>query len=99
MKHSGPRTSPNSTEHPTSEQVTHLRDFTTTWRVMPISVLAIVIGVVAAYVAVALLKLIGFFTNLFFYFQISDSFAPPGKAVSPLGSVSFAGHHVGWLAL
>ena len=33
-------------------QVETLRDFTTTWRVLPISGLAIVIGVGAAYVAV-----------------------------------------------
>jgi hypothetical protein len=42
-----------------------LGDFTTTWRVLPITGLALVIGVVSAYVAVALLKLINFFTNLF----------------------------------
>ena len=44
-------------------QVETLRDFTTTWRVLPISGLAIVIGVGAAYVALALLRLIGFFTT------------------------------------
>src|SRR6185437_4614073 len=65
MTHSGPRTSPSSTEHPTAAPASHLRDFTTTWRVLPISALAIVIGVVAAYVAVILLRLIGFCTNLF----------------------------------
>jgi hypothetical protein len=42
-----------------------LRDFTTIWRVLPITGLALVIGVVSAYVAVALLKLINFFTNVF----------------------------------
>jgi H+/Cl- antiporter ClcA len=60
-----------------------LRDFSTTWRVLPISGLAIAIGVVAAYVAVALLKLIGFFTNLFFYERLSTQFISPG------------GHHLG----
>jgi CIC family chloride channel protein len=59
-------------------KVETLRDFTTTWRVIPISGLAIVVGVVAAYVAVALLKLIGFFTNLFFYQRVSDRFISPG---------------------
>jgi H+/Cl- antiporter ClcA/CBS domain-containing protein len=61
----------------------HLGDFTLTTRVLPISALAIVIGVFAAYVAAALLKLIGFFTNLFFYQRFSDTLASP------------AGHHLG----
>jgi len=46
---------------------THLGDFTTTTRLIPIAVLAILIGVFDAYVAAALLKLIGLFTNLFFF--------------------------------
>jgi len=57
-----------------------LRDFTTTWRVLPISGLAVAIGVVAAYVAVALLKLINFFTNIFFYHRLSiDPASPAGN--------------------
>jgi CIC family chloride channel protein len=65
-----------------------LRDFTTTWRVLPITGLAVVIGVVAAYVAVALLKLIGFFTNLFFYQRLSTALSSP------------AGNHLGgWVVL
>ncbi len=44
-----------------------LGDFTTTWRLVPISLAAIVIGLLSAYVALALLKLIGLFTNLFFF--------------------------------
>jgi len=44
-----------------------LGDFTTTPRVIGISVMAIGIGVVSAYVALALLRLIGLFTNLFFF--------------------------------
>lgn len=60
-----------------------LRDFSTTWRVLPISGLALVVGIVGAYVAVALLKLIGFFTNLFFYQRSSAAFVSP------------AGHHLG----
>jgi CBS domain-containing protein len=42
-----------------------LDDFTTGWRTVPISLLAMVTGVVCAYVALALLKLIGLFTNVF----------------------------------
>jgi H+/Cl- antiporter ClcA/CBS domain-containing protein len=57
-----------------------LGDFTTTWRLVPISVAAIGIGLLSAYVALALLKLIGLFTNLFF-FQRWD-FA----LVSPVGN-------------
>jgi len=57
-----------------------LGDFTTTWRVLPISGLAIVIGVISAYVAVVLLKLIAFFTNLFFFQRLSSAPASPGNA-------------------
>jgi CIC family chloride channel protein len=57
-----------------------LRDFTTTWRVLPITGLALVIGVVSAYVAVALLKLINFFTNVFFFHRLSSAAALPGNA-------------------
>jgi len=44
-----------------------LGDFTTTWSVIPLSLVAIGIGVLSAFVALALLRLIGLFTNLFFY--------------------------------
>jgi chloride channel protein, CIC family len=57
-----------------------LRDFTTTWRVLPISGLALIIGVVSAYVAVVLLKLINFFTNVFFFHRLSSAQAFPGNA-------------------
>jgi len=57
-----------------------LGDFTTTWRVLPIAGLAVIIGVVAAYVAVLLLKLISFFTNVFFFQRLSASPASPGGA-------------------
>lgn len=57
-----------------------LRDFTTTWRVLPISGLALIIGVVSAYVAVVLLRLISFFTNVFFFHHLSSAPASPGDA-------------------
>ena len=57
-----------------------LGDFTASWRLIPISLAAIAIGLLSAYVALALLKLIGLFTNLFF-FQRWD-FA----LVSPVGN-------------
>ena len=44
-----------------------LGDFSANWRLIPISLAAIAIGLLSAYVALALLKLIGLFTNLFFF--------------------------------
>jgi len=64
-----------------------LGDFTTTARVIPISLLAIVIGLLSSGVAWALLKLIGLFTNLFYYQRWST------------GMVSPAGNHLGALAI
>jgi len=61
-----------------------LGDFTTNWRVIPISGLAIVIGVVSAYVALALLRLIGFFTNLFFYGRLRMDLVSPAALNMPL---------------
>ncbi len=57
-----------------------LGDFTTTWRVLPISGLALIIGVVSAYVAVVLLKLISFFTNVFLFHRLSAATAFPGDS-------------------
>src|SRR5262250_213100 len=54
-----------------------LGDFTTTLRVLPISALAIVIGVLCAYVALALLRLIGLFTNLFYFGRWSTAMVSP----------------------
>ena len=54
-----------------------LGDFTTTWRVVPISLMAIAIGVISALVAWFLLKLIGFFTNLAYFHRFSTSFVSP----------------------
>ncbi len=54
-----------------------LGDFTTTSRVIPISVMAMVIGAIGACAAWLLLRLIGLFTNLFYYHRISVSFVSP----------------------
>jgi len=54
-----------------------LGDFTTTWRVVPISLLATVIGVACAFVALALLRLIGLFTNLFYFGRWSTAMVSP----------------------
>jgi H+/Cl- antiporter ClcA len=64
-----------------------LGDFTTTTRVIPISVLAVGIGLISTGVAWLLLRLIGFFTNVFYF----------GRASTTL--VSPAGHHLGWWAV
>jgi CIC family chloride channel protein len=58
-------------------------DFTTTRRVIPLSLLAIVVGLLATGAASALLALIGFFTNLFFFHRFSTALVAP--AASPLG--------------
>ncbi len=60
-----------------------LGDFTATTRLLPISALAIAIGVVAAFVALALLRLIGLFTNIFYYGRWSTALVSP------------AGNHLG----
>jgi chloride channel protein, CIC family len=60
-----------------------LGDFTTDWRVIPISGLAIAIGLISSVVAWALLRLIGLFTNLFYYHRWNTALVSP--AGSPLG--------------
>src|SRR2546421_2544560 len=62
------------------EETGRLGDFTTTPRMILISILAIGIGVLSAFIALILLRLIGLFTNLFF-FQRWDT-----ALVSPAGN-------------
>jgi chloride channel protein, CIC family len=62
-----------------------LGDFTTTVRVVPIAALAVVIGVLATFVALALSSMIGLFTNLFFFQRWST--APASPADHQLGSL------------
>jgi chloride channel protein, CIC family len=57
-----------------------LGDFTTTPRISLISLMAIGIGIVSAFVALILLRLIGLFTNLFFFQRWST------VLVSPVGN-------------
>ena len=64
-----------------------LGDFTTTARVIPISLMAILIGVLGAFVAWFLLRLIGLFTNIFYYQRLSTAFVSP------------AGNHLGIYAV
>ena len=55
----------------------NLGDFTTTFRVVPISLIAIGIGAMGSVVAWCLLRLIGFFTNIFYYQRLSTLFVSP----------------------
>ena len=61
-----------------------LGDFTTDWRLLPISLLAIAIGLLSTGVAWALLRLIGLFTNLFYYQRWDTRLVSP--AGTPLGA-------------
>ncbi len=60
-----------------------LGDFTTTPRVLPLALLAAVIGAIAAVVAAGLLRMIALFTNLFFFQRFSVANLAP------------SGHHLG----
>jgi chloride channel protein, CIC family len=77
----------SSQNHASSPSWETLGDFTTTPRVLAISALAMVIGAVCAFVALALLRLIGLFTNLFYYGRWSSDL------VSPVGN------HLGWFSV
>jgi H+/Cl- antiporter ClcA len=68
---------------PPDRKAAHIGDFTATTRLLPIAALAIGIGAFAAYVAAGLLKLIGLFTNVFFFQRIDTSLVTP------------EGHHLG----
>src|SRR5215813_12069813 len=54
-----------------------LGDFTANARLLLLSSVAILIGIISAYVAVALLSLINFFTNLFFFQRFTIAAASP----------------------
>src|SRR5262249_21509396 len=68
----------HTNNHSGREDALHtLGDFTTTWRVLVLSVLAAAIGVLSAFVALALLRLIGLFTNLFFFQRWDTALVSP----------------------
>jgi chloride channel protein, CIC family len=71
----------------TDKHSNHLGDFTATPRLLVLSILALAIGSLSAFVALGLLKLIGLFTNIFFFQRVDT------ELVSPVG------HHLGWWAL
>jgi CIC family chloride channel protein len=64
-----------------------LGDFTTNRRLLTVSLLALAVGALSAFIALALLKLIGLFTNLFFYQRFQWDLASP------------VGHHLGWFVI
>ncbi len=65
--------------HNHNSGLAHLGDFTTAPRVLMISTIAVAIGVVSAYVALGLLRLIGLFTNLFFYQRWNTALVSPAN--------------------
>jgi H+/Cl- antiporter ClcA/CBS domain-containing protein len=77
-----------SSQNTASGGLHDLGDFTATRRLIPISLIAVVIGAAAAFIAAVLLKLIAFFTNVFFYQRLTTDPASP------------AAHHLGvWVIL
>src|SRR5437016_13624232 len=60
-----------------------LGDYTADTRIIALSVIAALVGVISAFVALALVRLIGLFTNLAYFHRLSTTFASP--AASPLG--------------
>lgn len=82
MSLSDPRAVPSSgTARPMVHRgVDQLGDFTTSDRRMVwLSLLAVIVGVVGAFVAAALYDLIGFFTNLFYFGRLSIATVPPAN--------------------
>ncbi len=62
---------------PKHSRAAELGDFTTDARVIPISLLAIAIGLLSTVVAWLLLRLIGLFTNLFYYHRWDTALTSP----------------------
>src|SRR5499426_436573 len=60
-----------------SNNTDRLGDFTATWRLVPMSLAAVGIGLLSAFVALTLLRLIGLFTNLFFFQRWDTTLVSP----------------------
>ena len=69
------------------EHVAGLGDFSVTWRVIPLALLSIGLGVLSTIAAWVLVKLIGIVTNLAYYQHLAADFVSP------------AGNHLGLLAI
>ncbi len=59
------------------QKKSELGDFTADLRLIWLSALALLVGLLCALIAIVLLSLIGFFTNLFFYQRLSFTFLSP----------------------
>jgi len=62
-----------------------LADFTRDRRIVLLSALALVVGVIAAFAALALVRLIGLVTNLAYFGRLSAAFVEPGAAARGWG--------------
>src|SRR5699024_6184734 len=87
----------------TRPRVPHrLGDFETHPRTLFISFLALLVGLLAALLAFALLRLIGLITNLVFYQQVATELVAPGAAAHPwwliVGAPVLGGLVVGFMA-
>ena len=71
----------------TADQEDRLADFTRDKRILLLSLMAVIIGVISAVVAKALVWLIAVFTNLTFYQRFSSDFISPTN------------HHLGVLVI
>jgi chloride channel protein, CIC family len=67
-------------QSPTHERTAGLADFTTTTRVLVLTGIAVLIGAVSACLAMGLVRLIGLFTHLFYYHQLSATLVSPADA-------------------
>ncbi len=65
---------------PSVEERRELGDFTTTHRLLILSAIAICLGAIGAVLALVLLRLIAFFTNLFFFGRFSLQAASPADS-------------------
>lgn len=69
------------------DSVDHLSDFTRDRRVLLLSLMAVAVGVISAFVARALVWLIGIFTNIAYFGRFASVLTSPG------------GHHLGYWAV
>ena len=65
---------------PNADERRELGDFTATRRLLILSAIAICLGAIGAVLALVLLRLIAFFTNIFFYGRISFQAASPADS-------------------
>ncbi|OLC06576.1 MAG: hypothetical protein AUH42_05395 [Gemmatimonadetes bacterium 13_1_40CM_70_11] len=64
-----------------------LGDFTADRRIIALAIMAAVVGAMSAFVALALVRLIGLFTNLAYFHRVDTGFASPGANTLGLWAV------------